>query len=194
VFSDEIKPKRTKPHNKEVRPREYLTAGEIDQLLAGALKKRYSNRNYALVLLLFRHGLRVSEAADLKWSDIDTKAGIIYIRRLKNGRDSTHYLERKDLAALKSLPKNGVYVFCSSRQPFLSERAIHRIVAEAGVTAGISFPVHPHMLRHACGFALANQGVDTRTIQGYLGHSSISSTVIYTELAPNRFKGIGDLL
>ena len=63
------------------------------------------------------------------------------------------------------------------------------MVARAGVAAKFTFPVHTHMLRHACGFKLANDGVDTRALQAYLGHKSIQHTVRYTELAPTRFKG-----
>ena len=58
----------------------------------------------------------------------------------------------------------------------------------AGEAAGLGFPAHPHMLRHACGFALANKGHDTRTLQAYLGHKNIQHTVSYTELSPDRFK------
>ena len=64
------------------------------------------------------------------------------------------------------------------------------MIERAGVEAKIPFPVHAHMLRHACGYALANKGVDTRTLQAYLGHRSIQSTVRYTELGPGRFKNL----
>ena len=62
------------------------------------------------------------------------------------------------------------------------------MVARLGVVADFGFPVHPHMLRHACGYKLANDGVDTRSLQAYLGHKNIQHTVRYTELAPTRFK------
>ena len=63
-----------------------------------------------------------------------------------------------------------------------------RMVVRLGESAKIPFPVHPHMLRHACGYKLANQGVDTRSLQHYLGHKNIQHTVRYSELSPNRFK------
>jgi type 1 fimbriae regulatory protein FimB/type 1 fimbriae regulatory protein FimE len=199
-FSDETKTKGNppvKPKNKDVRPREHLTKDEVELLLQAAKKdKRYGARNYALILTLYKHGLRASEAADLRWENLDLKAGTLLVQRKKGGKDSTHPVGRDELQALKRIREQNAsgFIFKSSRQPCLSERAIHRIVAEAGEAAGISFPIHPHMLRHACGYQLANLGTDTRTIQGFLGHASITSTVIYTELSPNRFKGLADKL
>ncbi len=64
---------------------------------------------------------------------------------------------------------------------------VRKMLTRAG--EGLGMPIHPHMLRHGCGFKLANQGIDTRSIQAFMGHSSIASTVIYTEIAPQRFKG-----
>lgn len=140
---------------------------------------------------MYRHACRVAEIADLKHENINLKSGEILIKRVKNGKDSTHYLERDEIQAIKRLNDNTGYVFKSSRQPCLSERAIHRIVAEAGEAAGFTFPIHPHMLRHAKGKQLANAGTDTRLIQGYMGHRDIRNTVIYTDLDPGRFKGLG---
>jgi type 1 fimbriae regulatory protein FimB len=77
----------------------------------------------------------------------------------------------------------------SPRGP-LTRSTVNKLVTRAGHQAEMEFPVHPHMLRHACGYYLANKGVDTRTIQDYLGHISIVHTVRYTELSPNKFKGL----
>jgi site-specific recombinase XerD len=63
-----------------------------------------------------------------------------------------------------------------------------KLIARAGEAAGFEFQIHPHMLRHSCGYKLANDGIDTRTLQAYLGHRSIQHTVRYTELSPDRFK------
>jgi type 1 fimbriae regulatory protein FimB/type 1 fimbriae regulatory protein FimE len=65
---------------------------------------------------------------------------------------------------------------------------VRRLIARLGKEAGLPFPTHPHMLRHALGFKLANDGHDTRAIQLYLGHRNIRHTVRYTELSPERFK------
>ena len=70
----------------------------------------------------------------------------------------------------------------------MTTATVRKMVARAGEVAKLLFPIHPHMLRHACGFALANAGHDTRALQAYLGHSNIQHTVRYTELAPTRFK------
>jgi integrase len=138
--------------------------------------------------MIYCHGLRVSEACDLRWDDIDLAARTIVIRRLKGSRDSTHYLERDELAGLRRLPRKGAYVFVNERgQPFGRMG-----IAPAGRTSWRSgrlpFPVHVHMLRHSCGYALANKGMDTRRLQHYLGHASITNTVRYSAMSPEPFR------
>ena len=96
------------------------------------------------------------------------------------------------MRALRKLRRENpsdAYVFISERGGPMSPIGFHRLVQRVGKAAGMAFPIHPHMLRHACGYKLANDGHDTRAIQGYLGHSSITSTVRYTELSPRRFNG-----
>lgn len=190
-ISDETRKPPVKPLNADVRPREFLKPDEVVRIMHAAKQDRYGDRNYALILLTFRHALRASEAANLKWDNVDLKNATIFIERSKGGSSGVHYMERDEIAALKKLQSSTGFVFKSSKQPCLSERAIHRIIAEAGEVAKIGFPIHPHMLRHAKGYQLANAGTDTRAIQGYMGHKSINSTVIYTDLAPNRYKGFG---
>ena len=141
--------------------------------------------------MIYRHGLRVSEACDLRWDDIDLTKRTIIVRRLKGSTDSSHYLERDEHKALGELwranAKKGIksdYIFLNERgQPF-GRMGVGRMIERAGEAAKFDMKIHPHMLRHACGFKLANDGVDTRTIQAYLGHKSIQHTVRYTELAP----------
>ena len=70
----------------------------------------------------------------------------------------------------------------------MSPKSFGTLFARLGERAGMAFPIHPHMLRHACGYALANAGHDTRALQAWLGHRNIQHTVRYTELAPDRFK------
>jgi integrase len=142
---------------------------------------------------MFRHGLRVSEAVDLRWDQVNFKAGSIHINRLKNGKPATHCLEGDELRALRRLRREypgGPFIFVTERGGPLTRSTVNKLVARAGRNAVIEFPVHPHMLRHACGYYLANKGVDTRTIQDYLGHISIVHIVRYTELSPNKFKGL----
>ena len=143
-------------------------------------------------MMAYRHGLRASELAGLRWDQIDLKAGALHVARRKNGSPSTHPLRGPELRALRSWKRQQdemtPYVFTSLRGGPLTVRTIHFVVAAAGKAAGIDFPVHPHMLRHATGFYLANAGQDTRAIQLYLGHKNIQHTVRYTELSPLRFK------
>ena len=80
------------------------------------------------------------------------------------------------------------HVFVSERGGPISPIGFHRLVQRLGEAAEMPFPIHPHMLRHACGFKLANDGHDTRALQHYLGHKNIQHTVRYTEMAPDRFK------
>jgi len=179
--------------NDALRTRYHLTESEVDKILKTAKLGRYGARDRLMVLMAFRHGLRVSELCDLQWSDIDFKAGTLHVRRLKGSKDSTHYLEGDETRPLKSLQRDaaGPYVFTSerSRGP-MSAAGFRKQLARWGEKAKIGFPVNPHMLRHACGYALANRGMDTRSLQAYLGHASITHTVRYTEMSPTRFKNI----
>jgi site-specific recombinase XerD len=185
----------TKPRNADVRKREYLTPDEVKSLREAAKHaSRNGFRDELLITIMYRHGLRVSEATDLKWEQVSLKAGKLHVTRLKNGDPSVHYLEGDEIRALRKLERenpDSPFVFCSERQGPLAPRTVHAIVARAGEDAGIKFPVHPHMLRHAKGYQLASKGIDTRAIQGYLGHKNIQHTVLYTKLDPRRFKGFG---
>jgi type 1 fimbriae regulatory protein FimB/type 1 fimbriae regulatory protein FimE len=182
----------TKPKNKDQRQREYLTDQEVEQLRKAALKQgRNGLRDDTLILIMFRHALRVSEVIALRWEQVDLKKGLLHVNRRKHGLPSTHPLRGIELRALRQLQRNNTqdsYVFMSERQTPLTNRTVHHIIARAGKAASLPFTVHPHMLRHSTGFYLANHGHDTRAIQSYLGHANIKNTVIYTELAPNRFK------
>ena len=177
--------------------RDHLTASEV-KLLIEVVKNQggwYSYRNSILILMLYRHGLRRREASRLRWSDVDLEEGTIYIRRIKGSRSGRHPLQGDEMRALKKLKRDyapSPFVFTSNRQTPLSERTISHIVHQAGNLAGFDFTVHTHLLRHACGYYLANKGVDTRTIQDYLGHANIQNTVRYTQLSAARFEGLWD--
>jgi type 1 fimbriae regulatory protein FimE len=184
-----------KPRNIDVRPREYLTAGEIRSLKSAASKAPLNGfRDLWLISIIYAHALRVSEVCDLRWDQVDLQRAKLHVNRLKNGDPSVHYLEGEELRALRQLRREHLdsdFVFNSQRQGPLSSRQVHTIIARAGTAAGITFPVHPHMLRHAKGFQLASKGEDTRSIQGYFGHKAIQHTVLYTKLDPKRYKGFG---
>lgn len=183
-------PPRKRP-NHEQRTREYLTSHEVESLRKAARSLgRYGHRDDTLILLIFRHALRVGEIISLRWEQVDLKQGLLHVRRLKNGLPATHPLRGVELRALRQLRRDApesVYVFVSERQAPLTARTVRHIVARAGEVAKLTFPVHPHMLRHSTGFYLANQGHDTRAIQSYMGHANIKNTVIYTNLSAQRF-------
>ena len=174
------------------RPREYLTEREVEKLMDAARGNRWGHRDATAILIAYRHGLRASELVALRWDDIDFTTGKLHVRRAKDGMASVHPLGAKELRALRRLQREtaqGVHVFVSERLAPLSVAGYQRMVARAGEAAKFGFLVHSHMLRHSCGYKLANDGQDTRAIQHYLGHRSIASTVRYTALAPDRFKG-----
>jgi integrase len=184
----------TRQPNQATRTREYLTADEVERMTVAARRGggRVGERDALLIMIAYRHGLRASELIALRWEQIDLKAGLLHVARLKHGSASTHPLRGPELRALRAWKrKQGdamTYVFTSLRGGPMTRRTAHHVVAAAAKGAGIDFPVHPHMLRHATGFYLANAGQDTRAIQLYLGHKNIQHTVRYTELAAGRFK------
>lgn len=187
-----------RPKNKDVRSREYLTEDEVKRLREAAKRTgRNGQRDQLIILMMYRHGLRVSELIDLQWDQVSFTDGAIHIRRIKNGKDSVHALEGDEIRALRKIKRDGCsakWVFTSERKGTLSARAIQTMIKRAGEVAGLDMSVHPHMLRHAAGYNLAKSGATTRDIQGFLGHANIQNTVIYTQLAPNRFKSFGGLL
>jgi site-specific recombinase XerD len=191
VKRTDMRPVAGRKANKAYRTREHLTEAEMTKLLAALKANRHGHRDWLIGLIIYRHGLRVSEACDLRWDDLDLPKRTITVRRLKGSTDSTHYLERDELAGLKRLQKESkAYVFVNERgQPF-GRMGIGRMIERAGEQAKIGFPVHAHMLRHSTGFALAGKGMDTRRLQHYLGHASITNTVRYTAMSPEPFKDI----
>jgi type 1 fimbriae regulatory protein FimB/type 1 fimbriae regulatory protein FimE len=178
--------------NAELRTREYLTEGEVGRLMKAAAGNRYGHRDSTMVLVCYRHGLRASELVDLRWSQVDFNAGTLHVRRVKRGTPATHPIIGDEMRALRRLQREqnppSPFVFASERGGPFTTAGFARMVERAGEAAKLGFPAHPHMLRHACGFALANKGHDTRALQAYLGHRNIMHTVRYTELAPDRFK------
>lgn len=181
--------------NSELRSREYVTVDEAKAMIDAAKSVgRHGLRDSLLILMMYRHALRVGEAIDLKWDQVDFDAAKLYVCRLKNGDDSVHFLEGDEIRALRKLRRSydeSPFVFCSERQGPLSSNAVHKIVARAGEIADLELSVHPHMLRHGKGYQLASKGTDTRAIQSYLGHKNIQHTVLYTKLDATRFKGFG---
>ena len=182
----------TRRPNSELRPREHLTEREVEKLVEAAKGNRHGARDSTMVLIGFRHALRASELCELQWSDVEFESATLHIRRAKGGTTGTHPLLGDEMRALRTLKREAKspFIFVSERGAPFTVAGLAKLVERAGNAAKIGFKVHPHMLRHAAGFVLANKGVDTRTLQAYLGHRSIQSAVRYTELAPGRFKNL----
>jgi len=183
-----------RPTNAEMRTREYLTTAEIDQLVKAAGNNDFAHRDATMIMVCYRHGFRASELIDLRWDQIDFQQATLAVRRLKNGTPATHPIQGDELRALRRLQREQTpvspFVFTTKRKGPFAEDTFAKMIDRLGKAAGIPFKVHPHMLRHACGFHLANKGTDTRLIQGWLGHVDIQHTVVYTELAPGRFNDV----
>ncbi|HBT6084336.1 MULTISPECIES: type 1 fimbria switch DNA invertase FimE [Klebsiella] len=179
--------------------RRFLTAKEVQAMMQAARQGVTGERDYCLILLAFRHGMRISELLDLHYHDLDLREGRVNVRRLKNGFSTIHPLrfdEREAIerwsqvrAGWKAAAKTDA-LFISRRGTPLSRQQAYRIIRAAGEKAGTVTQTHPHMLRHACGYELAERGTDTRLIQDYLGHRNIRHTVRYTASNAARFAGI----
>ena len=187
-----VPPRRQK--NADVRPREYLTLEEVERLIVAAKARlgRHGHRDATLILIAYRHGLRASELTAMRWDQLDFHQGQFHVRRLKNGRASVHLLRGSELRALRRLQREQVppspYVFTTERKTPMTAAGFRKLMARIGQAAAFPFPVHPHMLRHACGFKLAHDGHDTRALQEWLGHRNIQHTTRYTELTSKRFR------
>lgn len=182
--------------------RKFLTKNEIEKLLNAAKLGPYPERDYCLILMSYLHGLRVSELSNLTISNIDLVQKIVYIKRLKNGLSTIQPLHQTEISAIKiwldrrqylistDMGRDHGYLFISPKRQPLSRYQIYRLTCKYGKLAKLNVKVHPHMLRHACGYALADLGRDTRLIQDYLGHRNIAHTVIYTASNEKRFNRI----
>src|SRR6266404_1840228 len=183
AVTNETRPKRT---------REYLTQEELAKLLAASqdpANSRNPVRDYCLLLLMFRHGLRVSELCAMKLSDINVETKELHVNRLKGCDSGPHELYNGESPAVKAWlierarmnpPAECDTLFISERRKPLSRCTVWLMIGRLATAAGLEhLDIHPHMLRHSCGYALVNKGTDIRIIQGYLGHKAISSTVRY---------------
>ncbi len=179
--------------NSELRSREHLTETEVLKLIEAAKGNRRGHRDATMILTAYRHGLRASEICDLRWEQFDFNSATLHVCRVKNGKPSTHPLRGDELRALRKLERHTEasplpFVFVSERGAPFTTASFNWMVKRAGQKARLPLQVHAHMLRHACGYKLAGDGQDTRSIQDYLGHRNIQHTVRYTELSPDRFR------
>lgn len=177
--------------------RNFLTEPEIENFLKAARKTRNPERDHCMMLLAYRHGLRVSELIKVRLEDIDLASGRFYVRRMKGSLSTNQTLTGDEIRSLRAwMRERSTHKMAESELLFLSEQgpftrgAVNYLAAEIGKKAGLPLKAHPHMLRHSCGYALANKGRTTRDIQDFLGHKNIKNTVIYTATNSARFKDI----
>jgi type 1 fimbriae regulatory protein FimB/type 1 fimbriae regulatory protein FimE len=177
-----------------MRQREYLTEDEVERLIKAAKRNRYGQRDATMILTCYRHGLRASELCDLRWSQVDWSRAHLHVKRLKGSDDSVHTIEGNEKRALRQLQRDqepkSPFVFTSERGAPFTPSGFAKMIERVGGHAKLGFKVHPHQLRHACGFALANKGVDTRRLQLWLGHKDIRNTVAYSKLSARPFDGM----
>src|ERR1043165_9864408 len=177
--------------NADYRQREYLTEAEVAQLVDAAGNSRNPIRDRLMIRMAFLHALRVSELVNLRWQQVHFDTATIDIRRAKNGTPGIHGLQGDELRFLWALRRqhpHADYVFLSERKAPLSIDGAQKLIERLGVAAELPFPIHAHMLRHAAGYALAGRGIDTRTLQAFMGHRSIANTVVYTAVADKRLR------
>lgn len=190
-------PTRPKPAAKGVvdpaRPKDFLTEVEVARLLKAAGEHRHNLRDVALFRLIFDHGLRVSEAIGLRRSDCDLEAHRLKVKRLKGGFSLTHPMQGETVRAMKRYlairTDTSPWLFRSERGGQMTRKAVYDLVRRAGVAAKLG-ELHPHTLRHSCGYALAERGTDLRLMQDWLGHRNPRHTAHYTRTSPQRFERI----
>lgn len=195
ISSDAQTPKmgQTPPRrvaNAELRAREHLSKDEVLLIIKAARGNRHGARDAAAIWICFNHGLRIGELVDLRWGDVRWDERKLMVRRLKGGRSGEHILTEQDKRALGPLrtrgQRPGDTVFGISSVGF--RKMLARLQLPAALAA---LGIHPHMLRHACGYDLVGRA-DLQARAAFLGHVRLENTVRYSHLDADQFEGLRD--
>jgi type 1 fimbriae regulatory protein FimE len=169
--------------------RQWLTEAEVEAII----KACENERDRLMILMAYRHGLRVSELIALTWRQVDLDAARLRVIRAKGGEDGVHPLSGREIRALRGLRRRQVvgtpWVFITSRGGPLTRNGFYKLLEKAAARAGID-GVHPHLHRHATGFRLVNRGMDTLSLAAYLGHANVHNTKRYARMDAARFDGL----
>jgi integrase len=169
--------------------RQWLTEAEVEAII----KACENDRDRLMVLMAYRHGLRVSELIGLAWRQVDFDAARLRVIRAKGSEDGVHPLSGREVRGLRSLRRRQMvgtrWVFVTSRGGPMTRNGFYKLLKKAATRASIT-DAHPHLLRHACGFKLVNQGMDTLSLAAYLGHANVQNTKRYARMDAARFDGL----
>jgi type 1 fimbriae regulatory protein FimE len=174
--------------------RQWLTEDEVERIIRHAA----GDRDRLMILVAYRHGLRVSELIHLRWQQVNLDTGRLAVRRLKGSENSVHPLSGREIRSLRKLrrrqPVGSGYVFVTDRGAPLTRNGFYKLLEKAAARAGIA-DVHPHLLRHGTGYRLVNHGMDTLSLAAYLGHANIHylprRTMSRLAVAPHEFDANG---